>query len=177
VRAATIAYGIPEGLTTIGHGEGAAGHAIRLRGPGIAPLHAEMTRTAQGGSALVKVRSVANAPTFVNGRALGAGEEATLQHNDRILFGSNGIFRYVDAGGGDEGAVNWYHAYKEVAERDSRVGAMLGGDRGRTADEDMVKKVPSCAPVYHAIAARAFHAHAFVRVVCHIFVRVLCRVV
>ncbi|KAL8455224.1 hypothetical protein Emag_000969 [Eimeria magna] len=115
-----IICAIKEGISTFGKPEGEDNPTFRIGGLGVIASHASVQCKRVQNDAedpedilySVTLRSVGK--TMVNGEELKEGEERQLQHKDRILFGHNNLYVYVDPLDMDKSLPSWEDAMKEV---------------------------------------------------------------
>lgn len=93
---------VKEGTSTFGKPEGEEAPTFRIGGLGVIPGHARIScrkihndaEDPENISYNVVLR--ATGMTMVNGKEVKDREERQLQHKDRILFGHNNLYIYVD---------------------------------------------------------------------------------
>lgn len=111
---------IKEGTSTFGKADGEEAPTFRIGGLGVVAGHATVTckkiqNDAEDPEDIVyNVVLMATGKTMVNGAELQEGEQRQLQHKDRILFGHNNLYVYVDPLDMDKTMPSWEDAMKEV---------------------------------------------------------------
>ncbi|KAL8429618.1 hypothetical protein ACSSS7_006457 [Eimeria intestinalis] len=115
-----IICAIKEGISTFGKPEGEDTPTFRIGGLGVIASHASLhckkvqndAEDPEDISYFVTVESAGK--TMVNGEELKEGEQRQLQHKDRVLFGHNNLYVYVDPLDMDKALPSWEQAMKEV---------------------------------------------------------------
>ena len=133
-------YPFPDGSTWIGKANAANPPQITLAGIGVFENHASAT----AGYGAVNLR--AEKPTYVNGKLFSDGQEVRLAHGDRLIFGQNYLFVFVDPAIGtaaqllESNQVSHAAAKKELAEQQGELAmkseAEIEADRKRQAIYD-----------------------------------------
>ncbi|CDJ56258.1 kinesin, putative [Eimeria maxima] len=111
---------LKEGSSTFGKQEGEETPTFRIGGLGVVAGHATVTcskvqndaEDPEDTSFCVILKAVGK--TMVNGVEVQEGEERRLQHKDRILFGHNNLYVYMDPLDMDKAMPSWEEAMKEV---------------------------------------------------------------
>lgn len=118
---------LKEGMSTFGKPEGEEAPTFRIGGLGVVSGHARVSCTKVQNDEedpediSFTVILSASGKTMVNGEELKEGEERQLQHKDRILFGHNNLYVYVDPLDMDKAFPSWEDAMKEL--KKDQVGA------------------------------------------------------
>ncbi|CDI75167.1 kinesin, putative [Eimeria praecox] len=134
---------IKEGSSTFGKPEGEEAPTFRIGGLGVVAGHATVTcqkiqndpEDPEDVSFRVCLKAVGR--TMVNGVELQEGDEKQLQHKDRILFGHNNLYVYMDPLDMDKAMPSWEDAMKEV--KKDQMGA-YGQPQETAADREKEKK-------------------------------------
>ncbi|CDJ30039.1 uncharacterized protein EMH_0026470 [Eimeria mitis] len=111
---------IKPGSSTFGKPEGEEAPTFRIGGLGVVAGHATVecakiqndAEDPEDVSFRVTLKAVGK--TMVNGVEVQEGEERQLQHKDRILFGHNNLYVYMDPLDMDKAMPSWEDAMKEV---------------------------------------------------------------
>ncbi|KAL8430559.1 hypothetical protein Efla_000504 [Eimeria flavescens] len=115
-----IICALKEGVSTFGKQEEEMNPTFRIGGLGVVSNHATFSCTRvyndedDPDDIAYAVTLKATGKTMVNGEELAEGEERQLQHKDRILFGHNNLYVYVDPLDMDKAFPSWEDAMKEV---------------------------------------------------------------
>lgn len=118
---------IKEGTSTFGKPEGEDLPTFRIGGLGVVAGHASVSCTKVHNDEedpediSFTVLLSAAGRTMINGEELKEGEARQLQHKDRILFGHNNLYVFVDPLDMDKALPSWEDAMKEV--KKDQVGA------------------------------------------------------
>lgn len=111
---------LKEGISSFGRPEGEEPPTFRIGGLGVVAAHASVN--------CIKVQNDEEDPddvsynvvitvkgkTMINGEEIAEGGKRQLQHKDRILFGHNNLYVYVDPFDIDKVMPSWEDAMKEV---------------------------------------------------------------
>ena len=141
---------LKEGESTFGKLEGEEAPTFRIGGLGVVALHASVTcKRIQNDEEdpddiSFSVTLKAKGKTMVNGTELAEGEERQLLHKDKVLFGHNNLYAYMDPFEMDKSMPSWEEAMKEI--KKDQMGAY---DSPQTAEElekekkyqEMIKEV------------------------------------
>lgn len=115
-----IVFAMKEGQSTIGKPSGEADPNFRIGGLGVTPLHAsvKVSKVHEDGDdtedPVYEVVLTAYGKTSVNGDLLKDGESRRLAHKDRIIFGHNNMYVFVDPADMDKVLPSWEEGMKEV---------------------------------------------------------------
>lgn len=134
---------IQEGSSTFGKAEGEEVPTFRIGGLGVVAGHATVTcqkiqndaEDPEDVSFCVTLTAVGK--TMVNGMEMQEGDERQLQHKDRILFGHNNLYVFMDPFDMDKSMPLWEDAMKEV--KKDQMGA-YGQPQETEADREKDRK-------------------------------------
>lgn len=117
-----IVFAVNEGENTIGKPEGDSEPTFRIGGLGVVSLHAVVKVTKgeeeedEPDAVVYEVTLVVYGRTTVNGELLKEGDSRQLQHKDRIIFGHNNMYVFVDPADMDKELPTWEEGMKEVTQ-------------------------------------------------------------
>lgn len=115
-----IVFALNEGQVTIGKPGGEVEPTFRIGGLGVASQHAiiDVKRIQQSGKdtgdETYEVKLTAYGKTSVNGVVLGETESKLLTHKDRIIFGHNNMYVFVDPTDMDQELPTWEEGMMEA---------------------------------------------------------------
>ncbi|CDI87401.1 hypothetical protein EPH_0005460 [Eimeria praecox] len=115
-----IVFALNEGKSTIGKPGGDAEPNFRIGGLGVSPLHAvvDVRQVHKEGDAegatVYEVVLTAHGKTSINGLTLGENESKPLEHKDRVIFGHNNMYVFVDPTDMDKALPSWEEGMREV---------------------------------------------------------------
>lgn len=115
-----IVFALKEGESTIGKAGGDVEPTFRIGGLGVSPLHAVVyvrqsrMEEDERGAAVYEVLLTAHGKTSINGIVLRENESKRLEHKDRIIFGHNHMYVFVDPADMDKTLPSWEEGMREV---------------------------------------------------------------
>ncbi|KAL9644026.1 hypothetical protein ABK040_005494 [Willaertia magna] len=129
-----LIYFFKLGVTKIGRD---STNCIVLKGFQIRPEHCVVERAEDS----VTLKPLKNAVVYVNGRTVNG--EAKLQNNDRIILGSNHVFKYVDPTVTNEETrqIDWAFAQEEITKEQKRIIENAVEEKEREIEQHMKLKL------------------------------------
>ncbi|CDJ48141.1 kinesin, putative [Eimeria brunetti] len=115
-----IVFALKEGSSTVGKPGGDIEPTFRIGGLGVSPMHAIVdVRQIQkegdnGGETVYEVVLTAHGKTAINGSILRENESKLLEHKDRVIFGHNNMYVFVDPTDTDKTLPSWEEGMREV---------------------------------------------------------------